>query len=83
MSATRRPVKTPTNGVNGHSQTNGHSLTNGKSEKHTVDEDPTGGTWGYLRRGLYLFIALTLKRYVTIYLNPKAFPDGVPTPAHL
>jgi len=71
------------NGVNGHTNgVNGHSQTNGKADKGE-EEDPVGGTWGYIRRGIYLFIALTLKRYVTMLLNPKAFPDGIPTPVHL
>jgi len=66
--------------ANGHSA-NGHSVANEKSLK--TDDDPVGGTWGYIRRGIYLFIALTLKRYATLLMNPKAFPDGVPTPVHL
>jgi len=61
---------------------NGHAKSNGKVDKHEED-DPVGGSWGYIRRGIYLFIGLTLKRYVTIWLNPKSFPDGIPTPVHL
>jgi len=71
------------NGVNGHAA-NGHSAANGTTLSVKSEEvDPVGGTWGYIRRGVYLFIALTVKRYVTIWMNPKAFPEGVPTPVHL
>jgi len=82
---TATATATKMNGVNGHATNgvNGHSQTNGKAEKHDEEEDPVGGTWGYIRRGIYLFIALTLKRYVTIYLNPTAFPNGIPTPVHI
>jgi len=71
-------------GVNGHAvnghATNGHSVAHEKSDKE--EDDPVGGTWGYIRRGIYLFIGLTIKRYVTLWLNPKAFPDSVGVPVH-
>jgi len=76
-----RPQPTKMNGVNGHSNgiANGHGKTKGKLDNE--EDDPTGGTWGYIRRGIYLAIALTIKRYVTMWLQPKAFPDQIPTAA--
>jgi len=82
-------VRSATNGhaTNGHA--NGHA-TNGHANGHTngtilikkaEEDDPVFGTWGYIRRGVVLFIFLTLKRYGTLLMAPKRYPDdpiGVP-----
>jgi hypothetical protein len=59
----------------GASHTNGHSKMNGHSSaKRDEEDDAIGGYTGMIKRGLILFACLTLKRYVTIAMNPKSFP---------